>query len=158
MARMSQELKTLAKSFIGAVADEFIKLMETVPADKWTWKPEPITLSAQEIACHVAIALYFVAPNLRGEKVSRPADQWVAQFKAEHQTPERLKTVIERSLNDIYAAIDHLKDFDQPFQMYWGVTWPAKDVLFRGCAEHTAYHGGQLAYIQRLLGDTKDHF
>lgn len=44
------------------------------------------------------------------------------------------------------------------FLMPWGDTWPASQVLFRGCLEHTAYHGGQLAYVQTLLGDTQDHF
>lgn len=155
---MSQGRKALAKSFLRDATEEFLKIMMTVPKDRWTWKPEPTATSAQEIAWHLAIALYFVAPCLGGEKVQRPTDQWVAQFKAEHQTPESLKAVIERSLNEIRAAINQLKDFDQLCYMYWGVTWTAEKVLFRGCAEHTAYHSGQLAYIQRLLGDTEDHF
>lgn len=155
---MAQELKALAKSFIADVADELLKIIMTVPKDKWNWKPEPTARSAQEIAWHVAIGFYFMPPSLRGEKVPQPDAQWVAQFKAQHSTPESLKMLIASSLTEIYAAIDQLKDFYQPCPMYWGATWKAWEVVFRGCAEHTAYHGGQLAYIQRLLGDTQDHF
>jgi uncharacterized damage-inducible protein DinB len=151
-------LQALAKSFISDVTDEFIKLMMTTPKSKWTWKPEPTASSAQEIAWHVTIGLHCMVPSLRGEKPTPPDEQWLAQFKERHATQESLKAFIQENLRELWSAIDRLQDFAHPCSMYWGETWTAEKVLFRGCAEHTAYHSGQLAYIQRLLGDTEDHF
>lgn len=156
---MNSGLQALAKSFISDVIDEFIKLMMTTPKNKWTWKPEPTARSAQEIAWHVTIGFHCMIPSLRGEKPASPADeQWIARFKEQYATQESLKAFIQESLHELWSAIDRLEDLAQPCYMYWGETWTAEKVLFRGCAEHTAYHSGQLAYIQRLLGDTEDHF
>ncbi|MCL6642024.1 MAG: DinB family protein [Candidatus Bipolaricaulota bacterium] len=155
---MSQQLKALAQSFIADVIDEFLKLAITVPPDRWTWRPGPTARSAQEIVWHVALGLHFMAPSLRGEKPTPPNEQWLAQFKERHATQESLKAFIQENLRELWSAIDRVEDLAQPCFMYWGDRWPAEKVLLRGCAEHTAYHSGQLAYIQRLLGDTEDHF
>ncbi|MCI2430862.1 DinB family protein [Candidatus Acetothermia bacterium] len=155
---MSKELKALAKSFINDVADEFIKLVMTVPADKWTWKPEPTASSAQEIAWHVALAFYSMTPLLRGEKTPAMDKRATQQFKERYATAQAVQELIHKTLRETQEAIDRLQSFEQPCSMAWGETWTAQKVLFRGFGEHTAYHSGQIAYIQRLLGDTQDHF
>ncbi len=154
---MSQELKTVAKQMVAAATGEFLKLLATVPSEKFTWHPEPTTKSAQQIGWHVALALHNMARILRNEKVQM-ADFENQSFKTQHATSDRLKSFIELQLSELFAATDQLTSLEEAFAMPWGETWPAKTILFRGCWEHTAYHGGQLAYIQTLLGDTQDHF
>jgi hypothetical protein len=154
---MSQELKSVTKQMVVAATDEFLKLLVTVPSGKFTWQPEPTTKSAQQIGWHVALTLHNMARILKSEKVQM-VDFENESFKTQHATPDRLKSFIELQLKELFAATDQLKSFEEAFAMPWGDTWPAKTILFRGCLEHTAYHGGQLAYIQTLLGDTQDHF
>lgn len=154
---MSQELKALAKSFISDVTDEFLKLVMTVPLEKWAWKPGPTASSAQEIAWHVALAFYSMTPLLRGEKAPSMDQRAIQQFKEKYATSQAVREFIKNTLGEACQAIDRLPSFEQPCLMAWGETWTVQKVLFRGFGEHTAYHSGQLAYIQRLLGDTEDH-
>lgn len=155
---MNSGLQALVRSFISDVTDEFIKLMMTTPKNKWTWKPEPTASSAQEIAWHVALAFSSMTPLLRGEKAPSMDQQAIQQFKERYATPQAVQEFIQNMLEEACKAIDRLQSFEQPCSMAWGETWTAQKVLFRGFGEHTAYHSGQLAYIQRLLGDAEDHF
>lgn len=118
-----------------------------LPADKLDWKPAPQAKSALEIANHLAGFTNEVCNALQGKKQAfTPA--------ASGDEAERILSEIgarfTRALREVPAA-----RLGEIFSAEYGVT---NEFIATAVVVDVIHHGGQIAYLQTLLGDDQDHF
>lgn len=145
-----------------AIRDKFIKeleeesaatrkMLERIPADKFSWKPHDKSMSMGQLA--TLVADMFGWPSLM---VDHDELDFAKGYKqAEPKTTEELAAYFEKRLTDGLESLGKAEDdiFSQPWklrnaeQIYWEA--PKWDVI-RQTINHMAHHRGQLSVYMRL--------
>jgi uncharacterized damage-inducible protein DinB len=129
--------------------DKFLRLAEAVPADKYTWRPEPDVRSFAEVFLHVSAANY----NLY-KLVGTPPPAGVDVKALEKSTTDKTKVIA--TLKDSFAharkAITAMPDADLDKSMDWfgGKNTERGILLF--ITRHAAEHLGQSIAYARFIG------
>ncbi len=124
------------------------RVIAAIPADKCDWKPHPTSMSAMELAWHIASADCFFLNGVAAGK-----------FEAGGSMPETIKTPqdivnwFDENFAKAFAAVAGLKG-DQLTQMidFHGVfNLPA--IVYVGLmSNHSIHHRGQLSAYLRPMG------
>jgi len=127
--------------------------IEHTPADKQNWKPEDSCMCPQEMIDHLAGSNHFFAAMLQGKEPPQPPTD------APELTFEQSMAAFEQSSQQLADVIETIPDeaLNQEVPLPNGNTAPMK-FLVTIPGNHTAYHWGQLAYMQTVWGDKEDHF
>ena len=129
--------------------DEFARLAEAIPAEKYSWRPAPGVRSVAEVLLHAAAANYNMYKSVG---MSPPAGLDVAGL--EISTNDKAKII--GTLIDSYAharkAITNLPDADLEKTMDWSGGKITERGVLLFIVPHIAEHLGQLIAYARFLG------
>jgi uncharacterized damage-inducible protein DinB len=129
--------------------NEFIRLAEAIPADKYTWRPTPEVRSIAEVFLHVSAANYNMY-RLVGAKIPVGIDT----KSMEQSTTDKVRVIA--TLRESYAhakrAITDMPDADLEKSMDWlGGRITERGVLLY-IVPHIAEHLGQSIAYARMIG------
>jgi len=134
-------------------------MLESVPEEKYSWKPHEKSFSAGELAVHIANLLYWQQNILIEDHFDLQSPE--AQESARIKAPATQKELLERfdnNLERLQIALVNINDeqLQKPWSLKYGehtiLTQP-KAVVFRNLGvSHMVHHRGQLSVYLRLLG------
>jgi uncharacterized damage-inducible protein DinB len=131
--------------------DKFTRLAESIPADKYTWRPAPDVRSLAEVFLHVSAANY----NLY-KLVGTPPPAGVDVKTLEKSTADKAKVMatLKDSFVHAKAAIKAMPDADLDKSLDWfgGKNTQRGILLF--IVRHAAEHLGQSVAYARVVGIT----
>jgi uncharacterized damage-inducible protein DinB len=129
--------------------DEFARLAEAIPAEKYTWRPSPGVRSVAEVLLHASAANYNMY-KLIGAKIPDGIDT----KNMEQSTTDKVKVIA--TLKESYAharqAITDMPDADLEKTMDWSGGKITERGVLLFIAPHIAEHLGQLIAYARVLG------
>jgi uncharacterized damage-inducible protein DinB len=129
--------------------DEFTRLAEAIPAEKYSWRPAPGVRSVAEVLLHAAAANYNMYKSVG---MRPPTGLDVAGL--ETSTTDKAKII--GTLIDSYAharkAITTLPDADLEKTMDWSGGKITERGVLLFIVPHIAEHLGQLIAYARVLG------
>jgi uncharacterized damage-inducible protein DinB len=129
--------------------DEFARLAEAIPAEKYTWRPAPEVKSVAEVLLHAAAANY----NMY-KFVGMPPPAGLDVAGLEESTTDKAKII--GILIDSYAharkAITDMPDADLEKSMDWSGGKITERGVLLFIVPHIAEHLGQLIAYARVLG------
>ena len=129
--------------------DEFTRLAEAIPAEKYSWRPAPGVRSVAEVLLHAAAANYNMYKSVG---MRPPTGLDVAGL--ETSTTDKAKII--GTLIDSYAharkAITNLPDADLEKTMDWSGGKITERGVLLFIVPHIAEHLGQLIAYARVLG------
>jgi uncharacterized damage-inducible protein DinB len=140
-------------------ARDLVLALEATPAERLNWQPEGVARSIFEQLTECIGANYKWSRILsEGAYRDATASEWAADTAG--VTPENLG---ERLIASAEALAATLRGLDDSF-IATEVSLPWKPEVTRAWAEacfhaywNMCYHEGQIAYIQTLYGDTREH-
>jgi uncharacterized damage-inducible protein DinB len=129
--------------------DEFTRLAEAIPAEKYSWRPAPGVRSVAEVLLHAAAANYNMYKS-----VGMPPPAGLDVAGLETSTTDKAKII--GTLVDSYAharkAITNLPDADLEKTMDWSGGKITERGVLLFIVPHIAEHLGQLIAYARVLG------
>jgi uncharacterized damage-inducible protein DinB len=142
------------KSRLLSQFDLFNNSIENTPGDKRNWKPDDNLMSPQELMEHVTGANYYFAAMLKGEEPPSPPEGAPPQLSF-----EEAQSAFNESCNMMAETIASIGDSDltKEIPMPNGGT-TSMQFMMTVPTSHISYHWGQLASLQKMYGDDKDHF
>ena len=146
----SNELDTFFKTW-DQEAEKTIKLMRSLPKDKYDFRPDAGARSLGEMAWHLAeldgytgfcLEAGTFAPDVKVPNLERP------------RTVDALAPGYERIHKEAVARLLKLKpaDLDRTVTYFMGMQMPIRDVLWGGLLHHAIHHRGQLSLMNRMAG------
>ena len=131
------------------------KFLDHLPEDKLTWKPHPKSMSAGQLALHIAGAPGQVVQMAQQDEVPMP------DFSRPNPQPESIREVVrtlEASIVKIKEVLPALTD--ERMQAIWRVKRDGRELMAVPRAamlrnillNHWYHHRGQLGVYLRLLG------
>jgi len=135
-----------------AVTGKLLQLAEAIPADKYTWRPQPGVRSVSEVLLHAAVANYYI-PTFFG--TSMPAG--VDAKTLETSTTDKAKVIetLQASIAHARTAVAGMADADlDKTGKFFGGREVTYRVMIIGAAEHSHEHLGQLIAYARVNGVT----
>lgn len=146
------DLKSAVKSEMQQLEQSLVNGLSFVPADKRSWKPAPTANSAQEIFGHAVGALSSVQALIKGKPAERPSAEQQAQYLKQFEKLEQAKAVARDNFQSFVKTVDALseKDLQQEVPAPFGGKIPCSQLIVLA-TRHTAYHLGQLGYLQTIL-------
>jgi uncharacterized damage-inducible protein DinB len=133
--------------------DFFKATLGGTPEDKRDWKPDESSMSAKDMIEHLAGANHYFSAMITGQEPPTPPenppqlnyDQAMQMFDESVQLmANTLTSVSDENLNDARET-----PFGHSVNVRFAMSVPGS---------HTAYHWGQLSYLQKQYGDEEDHF
>ncbi len=149
---------SIAQSFLAEFEQEASitrKFLERLPQDKLTWKPHERSMTAGQLALHVAGTPGQVVGMVAADSVPPP------DFSAEIPQPQSVQEVLDALDQSISAVRDILPGFDDArMQQSWSIAADGKEIMAmpRVAAirmimlSHWIQHRGQFSVYLRLLG------
>jgi uncharacterized damage-inducible protein DinB len=129
--------------------DEFTRLAQAIPAEKYSWRPAPGVRSVAEVLLHAAAANYNMYKS-----VGMPSPAGLDVAGLETSTTDKAKII--GTLIDSYAharkAITNLPDADLEKTMDWSGGKITERGVLLFIVPHIAEHLGQLIAYARFLG------
>jgi uncharacterized damage-inducible protein DinB len=131
------------------------RFLERLPSDKLDWKPHPKSMSAGELAFHIA--------EIPGEILQMAMKDGLpaSQAKRSEIHPKNAKEIMDR----LDASIAHVRKVlptltDDYLQTTWSITMDGKDIVSMPrvavirsiLLNHWYHHRGQFGVYLRLLG------
>lgn len=145
-----------AKAITSEQTRQLILGLEYIPADKRVQQMGSCARAPLAIFLECASTMRMAAKLLRNQ----PAD-WAAEMPAmeDYPTLEAAKALIEQTQAEFFAALDESadRDMNETVDPGWGHPFTLAEFMMLP-SYHSAYHNGQLNYIQCLLGDKEMHF
>jgi hypothetical protein len=134
--------------------DFFNNCINNTPGDKKDWKPDGNLLSPQELMEHVTGANYYFAALLKGEEPPSPPEVSPPRLSF-----EEAQLGFNESCNMMAETIVSIGDSDlaKELPLPTGGTTSMR-FMMTVPTNHISYHWGQLASLQKMYGDDKDHF
>jgi uncharacterized damage-inducible protein DinB len=131
--------------------DKFTRLAETIPADKYSWRPVPDVRSFAEVFLHVSAANYNIY-TLVGAKVPEGLD--VRGLEKSTTDKAKIIATLKDSFAHANAAIKAMPDADLEKSLDWfgGKNTERGVLLF--VVRHAAEHLGQSIAYARMAGVT----
>ena len=134
---------------LGHVSQQLISLAEAIPAEKYSWRPEPGVRSVSEVMMHIAIANFYLL-SVTGPKM--PADITSNTQEETIKTKPEVLNYLKRSL----AAVETARKALKPGDLDRKVKIQGKTVLVDGIylriIVHDNEHMGQLIAYARMNG------
>lgn len=151
-AQEAPQPTTYQQEFTGSMnysQDQIVKLIEAIPQEKYSWRPDEGVRSVSEVILHIAASTYNLSSAL-----GTPLPAGLDTKTMEKSTTD--KAEILKAINEAYAfskaSVDAVKD-DQMNDM---VTLPfgtfTKRSLIMIIATHSYEHKGQLIAYTRVNG------
>ncbi|MGA8213475.1 MAG: DinB family protein [Candidatus Sulfotelmatobacter sp.] len=129
--------------------DEFTRLAEAIPAEKYSWRPAPGVRSVAEVLLHASAANYNMY-KLVGAKIP----QRIETNSMEQSTTDKVRVIA--TLKESYAhakqAITDMPDADLEKSMDWSGGRITERGVLLFIVPHIAEHLGQLIAYARVLG------
>ncbi|HVX10450.1 MAG TPA: DinB family protein [Pirellulales bacterium] len=131
------------------------KFLERLPDDKLDWRPHPKSMTAGELALHIATTPGGVIRLSREDEVAAP------EFGRPNPRPASTREVLAALDESIAAVHDILPTFgDERMQVLWKMKLDGKELLAVPRAaflrnvllNHWYHHRGQFGVYLRLLG------
>jgi len=131
------------------------RVLERLPADQFGWRPHPKSLTAGQLAQHVASIPGNVARLARLEGLD------IATVSQEYKTAESFDALLATFEASVTALREVLTGFDETtanatWQLKVGdrevVTWPRVGLIRTMGLNHWYHHRGELVVYLRLLG------
>jgi uncharacterized damage-inducible protein DinB len=89
------------------VSGHVMQIAQSIPAEKYSWSPQPGVRSVAQVFAHIISANYFFASKL-GEKI--PAGVNMETLEKDLKTKEAIATELKRSYEIAINAIKNTKD------------------------------------------------
>ncbi|MFO0917790.1 MAG: DinB family protein [Planctomycetaceae bacterium] len=131
------------------------KFLERLPEHQLAWKPHEKSMSAGQLALHIAVAPGQVVQIARQDSIPVP------NFDRENPQPASLKEILDA----LDASIDHVRQIlpaftDEQLQHMWRMQRDGRDVfavpravmLRNILLNHWYHHRGQFGVYLRLVG------
>jgi uncharacterized damage-inducible protein DinB len=130
---------------IDEVQEKLLDLAESIPADKYGWRPAAGVRSVSEVFMHVAGGNYFLCTFVGAEapKMSGDAEKTVTR-KAD------VIAELRRSFDHVRAAVNATRDLERPVKMFGNQT-TNRGVLLT-IVSHLHEHLGQSFAYARMIG------
>jgi len=123
-------------------------LAAAIPADKYSWAPQPGVRSVAEVCTHIISANYFFASKLGGKI---PDGVKMETLEKDLKTKEAIATELKRSYETAIAAVKNTKDAALPtkveFPFPGDFTGMSTIFILVG---HSNEHLGQLIAYSRM--------
>jgi uncharacterized damage-inducible protein DinB len=132
----------------GHVARQVLALAETIPADKYTWRPGPGVRSVSEVMMHLASADLFLL-SITGPKL--PAGLTEEMEKTVTSKPEVIDW-LRRSFDAVKNARAGLKPADYQRKVRVNGRDATVDGMYLRIIVHANEHMGQLVAYARMNG------
>ncbi len=149
---------TIAEAFLGEFEHEAVttrKFLERIPEDKLTWRPHEKSMTAGQLALHIARFPAGIVNMAREEQTQMP------DLKAAMPQPESVSEILSTFDNSVATVREILPTIDdQSMQEMWRalqgeteiLAMPRMAVLRNILLNHLYHHRGQLGVYLRLLG------
>lgn len=131
------------------------KFLERLPADKLEWRPHPKSMTAGQLAMHIAIVPGQVIQMAQGDEFS------ISNFNRQNPQPASVSEVLQK-LDDGVATVKKILPTiaDQSMQLPWKLKDGDKELLVMPRAiflrnillNHWYHHRGQFGVYLRLVG------
>jgi uncharacterized damage-inducible protein DinB len=129
--------------------DEFTRLAEAIPAEKYTWRPAPGVRSVAEVLLHAASANYNMYKSVG---VAPPPGLDVAGLEASTTDKAKIIGILIDSYAHARKAITDTPDADLEKTMDWSGGKITERGVLLFIVPHIAEHLGQLIAYARFLG------
>jgi uncharacterized damage-inducible protein DinB len=131
------------------------RFLERLPADKLTWKPHEKSMTAGQLALHIAAGPAHVL-EMANQDTMPPPD-----FSRPNPQPQSVAEVLQAHENSLAAVRRILPTFDDPkMQQNWQIkaddkvimSMPRAAMLRMILLNHIYHHRGQFGVYLRLMG------
>lgn len=125
--------------------EKILELADSIPADKYTWRPTADVRSVSEVFMHIAGGNYFLSTFIGAEPPKMTID-------LEKDVTRKAEVVAElrRSFEHLRTAANSVRDFEKPVKMFGNQT-SARGVLI-AILSHLHEHLGQSITYARMNG------
>ncbi len=134
---------------LSVAEDHVVRLAETIPADKYTWRPAEGVRSISEVLLHLASSHYNM-PRFLG--VAPKEGMLAADYEKSTRDKTKIVAALRESFAFMRAGVEQLTDADAEKTLPW---FDGKNT-YRGIlyfmARHTGEHTGQLIAYARMNG------
>ena len=148
---------TLADQLLAEFEAESVttrKFLSRLPEDRLDWQPHPKSMSAGQLALHIAVSPGQIVGMAQEDAFTMP------EFRQERQRPASLREVMAALDESIATVRNVLPTFsDDRMHATWQVTvsgkllsMPRSAMLRNILLNHWYHHRGQLGVYLRLLG------
>jgi uncharacterized damage-inducible protein DinB len=130
------------------------RVLERLPADRFEWRPHPKSLSAGQLAQHVAAIPGSIARMVQGDGVDMSTR---GQHYASCGTKDALLATLDASVASVRQFLEGLDEAQAtaPFRLTNGdreiLTMPRLGVMRTMCFNHWYHHRGELVVYLRML-------
>lgn len=131
------------------------RVLERVPADRFSWQPHPKSFSAGQLAQHIAT----IPGSMTRMAQLGTVDMSTRRF--EYATAENTAALLSTLDDSVATARDYLAGLDarsasEIFRLMFGdrqiVAFPRLAMMRTMCLNHWYHHRGELVVYLRLLG------
>ncbi|MGH9411832.1 MAG: DinB family protein [Vicinamibacterales bacterium] len=131
------------------------RVLERVPADRYSWQPHPKSLSAGQLAQHIALIPGVMARVAQTDTVD------LSTRGREYASAENTAALLSTLDDSVAAARAYLATLDERsaadiFRLTLGdreiASFPRLGVMRTMCLNHWYHHRGELVVYLRLLG------
>jgi uncharacterized damage-inducible protein DinB len=145
LAEFEQEAKTTRK------------FLEQLPEDKLLWKPHEKSMTAGQLAMHIAVAPGAII------KMASLDEREMPDFRRPNPQPESKKQILDAFESSVVTVRETLPNFtDDQMHSIWRMTREGKEILAIPRAavcrslllNHWYHHRGQFGVYLRLVGAT----
>ncbi len=127
------------------VQEKILDLAESVPAEKYSWRPGPGVRSTSEVFMHIAGGNYFLSTFLGAEAPKMNGDMEKIVTKKADVIAE-----LKRSFEHLRIAVNATNDFEKPVKLF-GTQTTHRGVLVT-ILSHLHEHLGQSVAYARMNG------
>lgn len=134
------------------ISGQVMQLAQAIPAEKYSWAPQPGVRSVAEVCAHIISANYFFGSKLGGKI---PEGVNMGTLEKDLKTKEAIATELKRSYEMVIGAIKNAKDANMSAKVEF--PFPGE---FTGMSAvlialgHSNEHLGQLIAYARMNGVT----
>ena len=150
--------KDLAESF-RTVRKNTIQVAEDIPAEKYSYKPTPDTMSVGEILAHLATTPHWAQQCHFIEKKATVAmedfGRWMGEAGAKSKALTAKEHIVDllKSNGDAFAEqLENMTDAQLGERVALPMGEKTRFEMLLGIKEHEMHHRAQLFLIERLLG------
>ncbi len=133
----------------GHVSRQLVALAETIPADKFAWRPAPGVRSTSEVFMHIALANFYLL-SVTGPKM--PADLTSAHMEKTVTQKAEVISWLKRSLDAVKNAHSGLTSADLQRKVKINGRDATVDGIYLRIIVHANEHMGQLVAYARMNG------
>lgn len=126
-----------------------VLVAETMPEDKYTYKPTPESMSFAEHFMHIGWAMDWHSQSLMGGRIARDWNTDI-ELKVDKKTKNEMVSTIERTFDETIKFIGQydVSKLEEELD-YFGLTRSKRQILML-LADHITHHRGQMLVYLRL--------